>query len=170
MRMRDIAPFRLVVLFCASLAVAITANAQQARDQNTRALKQYLAPRQVTTLEWELLQFNLTWNGSYDGRSNYVGSHPLYFDRESMRFRTVFTVQEKRESNDLEPWFQLPRARRESIMQGAIDVLLLLLMEYFPEVKSRPALVYAEFWLHPNGDRGRSTLAKFENGTLLVTE
>lgn len=159
----------LVLVFCVSMAATSVAVAQSSRDQNARALKQYLAPRQVTELEWELVQFNLIWQGARVGSADYVTSHPLSFDAKAMRFRATFSIQEKREFNDPEPWFQLPRARRESTIQGAVDHLLDLLAQSFPEVKSRPALVYVEFWFRSKGG-GKSVIAKFENGTLSLTE
>lgn len=161
---------RIAVFVLASgIASTTTAIAQSAADQNRQALKPYLAPRVVTTLDWELVQFNLIWQGSYDGSVEYLTSYPLLFDGKAMRFRATFGVREKRDSRDPEPWFALPKAKRESIMQGAIDHMLGLLSESFPEVKQRPSLLHVEFWFRSAGG-GRSVIGRFENGALVLIE
>lgn len=157
------------VILCIALATSTLAHPQSQRDQNARALKPYMATRVISTLEWELLQFNLLWQGSFVGAVNYVTSYPVLFDPIAMRFRANFFVQEKREHNDPEPFFKLPRAQRESILKGAVDHLEGLLGETFPEVKSNRGLVYAEFWFRSSGG-GRSIVAKYENGSLSLTE
>ncbi|PKO72395.1 MAG: hypothetical protein CVU20_02470 [Betaproteobacteria bacterium HGW-Betaproteobacteria-14] len=124
---------------------SMSAHAQSPRDQNMRALKPYMTSRTISTLEWELLQFNLLWQGSFVGEINHITSYPVIFDPKTMRFRATFAIQEKREYNDPEPFFKLPRARRESILQGAADQLVELLGQSFPEIKNNRSLVYAEF-------------------------
>lgn len=156
-------------VFCASLAVPVLGHAQSQRDQNARALKPYMATRAISTLEWELLQFNVLWQGAFVGSVNYVTSFPVSFDPKAMRFRATFSIQEKREHNDPEPFFKLPRPQRESILQGAADQLMELLGQSFPEVKSNRSLVYAEFWFRSSGG-GRSVVGKYENGSLFLAE
>lgn len=157
------------VILCAALATSTLAHPQSQRDQNARILKPYMATRVISTLEWELLQFNLAWQGSFVGAVDYVTSYPVGLDPKTMRFRATFTVQEKREYNDPEPFFKLPRAKRESILQGAVDHLVEILGQSFPEIKSNRSLVYAEFWFRSSGG-GRSVVAKYENGSLSLTE
>ena len=156
-------------ILCAALMGSMSAHAQSQRDQNMRALKQYMTTRAISTLEWELLQFNLLWQGSFVGAVNYITSYPVTFDPKTMRFRATFAIQEKREYNDPEPFFKLPRARRESILQGAVDQLVELLAQSFPEIKNNRSLVYAEFWFRSSGG-GRSVIAKYESGSLSLTE
>ena len=156
-------------ILCSALATSMLAYAQSQHDQNARSLKPYMASRVISTLEWELLQFNMLWQGSFVGAVNYVTSYPVVFDPKAMRFRATFAVQEKREYNDPEPFFKLPRAQRESILQGAIDQLAELLGQSFPEIKSNRSLVYAEFWFRSSGG-GRSVTAKYENGSLSLAE
>lgn len=158
-----------IVALCAALAASTLAHAQSQRDQNARSLKPYTATRVISTLEWELLQFNILWQGSFVGAVDYLTSYPVVFDPKNMRFRATFTVQEKREYNDPEPFFKLPRARRESVLQGAVDHLVELLGQSFPEIKSNRSLVYAEFWFRPSGG-GRSVIAKYESSSLTLVE
>ena len=156
-------------ILCAALATSIFAHAESERDQNARTLKPYMTSRVISTLEWELLQINLHWQGSFVGEIGYVTSLPIVFDPKTMRFRTTFTVQEKRDYTDPEPFLKLPRAQRESILQGAVDHLEALLGQSFPEIKNNRSLVYAEFWFRSSGG-GRSVIAKYENGSLSLTE
>ena len=158
-----------ILVLCVGAATSIAASAQSSREQNTRAIKPYLNARSISTLEWELLQFNLTWQAMFVGNVNYVTSFPVMFDPKAMRFRATFSVQDKREYNDPEPFFRLPKPQRESILQGAVDQLVELLAQSFPEAKSNRGLVYAEFWFRsPSG--GRSVVARYENGMLFYSE
>jgi hypothetical protein len=157
------------VAFCAALATSMLTHAQSQRDQNARALKPYMAARTISTLEWELLQFNLLWQGAFVGSDLYVTSYPVMFDPKAMRFRATFRIQEKREYNDPEPFFKLPRAQRESVLQGAVDHLAELLEHSFPEIRSNRGLIYAEFHFRVSGG-GRSIVAKYENGSLSLVE
>lgn len=158
-----------ILLLILYSAFSIAVYAQSQRDNNARTLKPYFSPRVISVLEWELLQFNLLWQGSFDGSVNYVTSYPVLFDVKSMRFRATFAVQEKRDFNDPNIFFKLPRAQRESILQGAIDQLTVLLEQSFPQVKNNPSLLYAEFWFRSSGG-GRSVIAKLENGTFSMSE
>ena len=157
------------VVLCAALATSMLTHAQSPRDQNARALKPHMAIRAISTLEWELLQFNLLWQGAFVGSDRYVTSYPVMFDPKAMRFRATFRIQEKREYNDPEPFFKLPRAQRESILQGTVDHLTELLEQSFPEIKNNRGLVYAEFQFRSSGG-GRSIVAKYENGSLSLAE
>jgi hypothetical protein len=158
-----------VAIICAALATSMDAYAESQRDRNARALEPYLGTRTISTLEWELLQFNLLWEGAFVGSVNYVTSYPVMFDPKAMRFRATFRIQEKREYNDPEPFFKLPRAKRESVLQGAVDQLVEFLAQSFPEIKSNSNLVYAEFLFRTPGS-GRSIVAKYENGSLSLAE
>ena len=158
-----------VTLLCMALATSTVVNAESQRDQNARVLKPYITPRVISVLEWDLLQFNLLWQGSFVGSVNYVTSYPVTFDPKAMRFRATFAIQEKREFNDPEPFFKIPRAQRQSILQGAVDQLTDQLEHVFPEVKNNRNVIYAEFWFRSTGG-GKSVVAKYENGVLLLAE
>ena len=140
--------------------------AQPISEQNAQLIKPYLAPRTISTLEWELLQFNLLWQDSLEG--SYVTSYPVFFDSKTVRFRATFQIRENRVYQDPEPFFSLPKVKRESIIQGAINNLVDRLATNFPEVKTNKQLLYAEFWFMLNG--GHSTVAKYENGVLTFSE
>jgi hypothetical protein len=157
------------LVLCAALATSMLTHAQSQRDQNARALKPYMATRAISTLEWELLKFNLFWQSAFVGSDHYVTSSPVMFDPKAVRFRATFRIQEKREYNDPEPFFKLPRAQRESILQGAVDHFAELLEQSFPEIKSNRGLMYAEFQFWTSGG-GRSIVAKYENGSLSLAE
>lgn len=114
-------------------------------EQNAKALRPYLAPQQVTRLDWELLQFNLLWAGSFSTPGSYLTSYPVLFDRKTSRFRAVFAIAERREYQDPEPWSNLSKLKRESVLRGGVDHLRELLGQSFPEVKSQPSLLLVEF-------------------------
>lgn len=158
-----------ILILCAGAAASMSAAAQSSREQNARAIKPYLATRPISTLEWELLQFNLLWQGAFVGNVNYVTSFPVVFDPKAMRFRATFSLQDKREHNDPEPFFRLPKPQRESVLQSAIEQFVELLAQSFPEVKNNKGLLYAEFWFRSPGG-GRSVVAKYENGVLSYSE
>jgi len=138
-------------------------------EKNTKALKSYLQPYALTRLEWELLQFNLLWSGAYTPPSSYLTSFPVMFDYKSARFRASFGLAETREYQDTEPWSRLSRVKRESILQGAVDQLSSLLGQSFPEIKSRPELIFVEFKFRQPGG-GFVNAAKFENGALILSD
>ena len=119
-------------------------------------------------LEWELVQFNLLWSGSYSGE-NYLTSFPVLFEASNARFRSVFRVQERRDAIDSQPFFSLPRAQRESILKGAVDSLLDLLSSSFPEVKTTPSLLYVQFQFRASGG-GFSNVAVDDGGRLILME
>ena len=84
-------------------------------EGNAKALRGYMEPYRVTKLEWELLQFNLVWSGSFvPGGSTYFTSLPVFFDYRNNRFRTTFSISESREFQDPEKWSSLSRLKRES--------------------------------------------------------
>lgn len=155
----------LLLIWDSNIALAQTAQ----KDANARALRGYMQPYQVTKLEWELLQFNLVWSGSYSTPASYLTSYPVFFDNRSMRFRTIFNITERREYQDPDLWSQLSRVKRESILQGAVDQLRDLLGQSFSEVKSRPELLFIEFKFK-HGGGGFVNAARFENGTLTLAD
>ena len=142
---------------------------QTAAEKNARALRPYMQPYQVTKLEWELLQFNLLWSGSYAPPASHLTSYPVIFDYRTNRFRSTFMIVENREYQDIEPWSRLSRLKRESNLQGAVNQLLELLGQSFPELKKNPGLLYVEFKFRQSGG-GFVNAAKFENGNLSVIE
>ena len=161
--------FWAVVLVAVIGGAPSTAFSQTSRDDNAAVLKHYFAPRPVTRLEWELMDFNLRWQGSFVWSDNYITSFPVTFDPKALRFSTFFGVHEKRYYNDPEPFFQLPRARREAVLQSGIELLKEMLGLYFSELKSNPSLLYVEFKFRSSGG-GTSSVAKYENGTLRLSE
>ena len=86
-----------------------------------------------------------------------------------MRFRTAFRVQDRREYRDPKPFVSLSRPERESILRGALNLLLDLLGQSFPEIKSNPNLVFVEFKFKAPGG-GFANMATYENGQLLLSE
>lgn len=69
-----------------AMANATPALAQSFRDKNARILKPYLEVRPITALEWDLLQFNLSWQGAYDGNLSYLTSSPVFFEPQRAGF------------------------------------------------------------------------------------
>jgi hypothetical protein len=137
-------------------------------EQNAKALRPYLAAQRVTRLDWDLLQFNLIWAGAFSTPGSYLTSYPLLFDPKALRFRAVFSIAERREHQDPEPWSNLSKLKRESVLRGAVDYLKELLGQSFPEVKSQPTLLLVEFTYRQAG--GAVEIARFENGVLVMRE
>jgi len=115
------------------------------------------------------MAFNDYWQGAFVGSIDYITSSPLRFDFKAMRFVTAFRVSEKRDSSDPEPFFRLPRPRREAVLQSGINYLTDILSQTFPELKANPSLLYVEFKFHSSGG-GSSTVARYEKGTLILSE
>ena len=159
----------LVLLLASTLAIPLPASAQSVREQNSKALRQYQAPRVITTLEWDLLQFNQMWVGSYPPGDGYLVSFPVFFDYRQMRFHITLPVAEKREYRDPEPWATLPKTQKLSILQGAIDHAIRLLETSFPEVRTRPSTVIVDF-KYGLASGGQVSIGKYENGTLSLVE
>lgn len=155
----------LFLAFTADSAIAQSAE----KDRNARSLRAYMQPYQVSKLEWELLQFNLLWSGSFTNPGSYLTSYPVVFDYRTMRFRVFFSISETREYQDPELWSRLIRIKRESILQGGVDQLRDLLGQTFPEVKAKPELLFVEFKFRQSGG-GAVNAATFENGTLKLAE
>lgn len=162
---------RYFLAFILFLAVALpgVGHAQSLKDeQNAQALRPYLVPQRVTRLDWDLLQFNLLWAGSFSKPDSYLTSYPVLFDPKTLRFRAVFFIAERREYQDPEPWSNLSKLKRESVLRGAVDHLKELLGQPFPEVKTQPTLLLVEFTYRQGG--GAVEAARFENGVLVVRE
>ncbi len=160
----------LVIVFAAAVINAPPpALTQESPTINAAVLKRYFEPKSVSQLEWELMAFNVTWQGAFVGSSDYITSYPVTFDPKAMRFVTSFRVSEKRDSSDPEPFFRLPRPRREAVLQSGIDYLKKLIGQYFPELIANPNLLYVEFRLRIPGG-GSSTVARYEKGTLILSE
>lgn len=157
----------IIVLFLAMTNPTLTL-AQSVKAQNAQILKPYLAVRAISELEWELLQFNLSWHDSFIESVEYLKSYPAGFDYKAMRFQTSISVHDKRHYNDSEPFSGLPEPERKAILQGTVDHFVKLLAHSFPEVKNNPHLIFVKFKFHQIGD---STLtAKYENGLLSMPE
>ena len=62
-----------------------------------------------------------------------------------MRFISNFHVSEKRDARDPEPFFRLPRPRREALLQAGITRMEKILARFCPEIKKEPNLLYVEF-------------------------
>jgi hypothetical protein len=161
--------YLLVLTFVFAGALPAGGHAQsQKNEQNTQALRPYLMPQKVTRLDWDLVQFNLLWAGSFSNPGSYLTSYPVQFDPKTFRFRAIFSVAERREYQDPEPWSSLSKLKRESVLRGALDHLKELLGKSFPEVKSKQGLLLVEFTYRQGG--GAVEIARFENGVLMVRE
>lgn len=168
---RKLAASFLLPIGLACSSVALLGQASASPSARRAALSPYFATQPVTRLDWELLQFNMLWHDSFDGEINYVTSYPIVFDAKQMRFRALLGVTDRRDSQDPEPFFGLSDIRKRSILQGAIDHLLDLLSNSFPEVRKRPDLLYAEFvWRSGSAGAGPVVVANFENGQLTLTK
>lgn len=161
--------FLVMVLAAAIVSASPTAFAQESTAINAAELKKYFEPKSVTELEWQLMSFNIYWQGAFVGSSDYITSNPVHFDFKAMRFVSSFRVSDKRESRDPEPFFRLPRHRREAILQSGVNYLKDLLARFFPELAANPGLLYVEFQFRISGG-GSSTVASYEKGTLILSE
>lgn len=164
-RLHFLAAVIVTIIGCAPAPAFSEAN----RNANMALMGQYLTPRSITRLEWSLLEFNVAWSGAFVGSTDYITSYPVSFDQKALRFRANFRVQDQRSYNDTELFFRLPRPRREAILQGGVDHLKEMLSYDFPEVKSNPSLLYVEFKFRSGGG-GTSVVARYENGTLVLSE
>jgi hypothetical protein len=115
------------------------------------------------------MNFNISWHGSFDYTVHYITSFPVIFDYKHMRFTTRFSVAEKRDSSDPEPFFSLPRPKREAILKAGITALEELLVGEFPEIKKNANLLYVDFDFHRHAG-GSSIVAKYEAGKLNLIE
>ncbi len=142
-------------------------------SQNTtpsqRPLDKYMQAYPVSKLEWNLLMFNIVWQNSYTGCSDYVNSFPAIADFRNQRIHVSFRVCERRDARDPQPFFSLSRAEKQAVLTAPIDYLKLLLVGYFPEVTSNPKMLYVEFNFQRQGG-GSGTVAVFENGLLRLNE
>jgi len=141
--------------------------AQQSPSQNKKALQKYFTSYTVNKLEWELLQFNLLWQGAFADET-YLTSFPVVFDSTTNTFRAFFNVHERRDPQD-KSFFSLPRPERESILNGAIESLSNMLGTSFPEIKTLPSLLYIEFKFRSKGG-SLSNVAVYKNGNLIINE
>jgi hypothetical protein len=159
--------------FVISISLAIlnpsTGNAQSQKfNDNSKALRPYLTPQKVTRLEWDLMQFNIMWIGSYSTPSSHLTSYPVLFDPKNYQFRTTFSVSEKRDYQDPEPWSSLPKLKKEAVLNGAAIQLRNLISNTFPEIKSQPSLLLINFQYQQKS--GLLEVGRFENGELTVRE
>jgi hypothetical protein len=92
-----------------------------------------LAEKRVSEVDWNLLQLNLLWHDDY-GDGEYVKSHPVFFDYESMTFKARLRVAEKRWFDDDAPFFSLSESEQRATLQGVSDHLVDLLSRKFPKV------------------------------------
>ena len=167
--MHPTTPLLVLVSLMTALWHPSAASQANAAERNARALRSYMQPYHPTKLEWELLQFNLLWAGSYAPPASYLTSFPVIFDHRASRFRSFLSITESREYQDPDLWSRLSRVKRESILQGAVDQLRELLGQSFPEVKTKDELLLIEFKFRQPGG-GFVNAAKFENGTLTLSE
>jgi hypothetical protein len=168
-RLRMLTKLVVIVLVTAGFMGLPVKLLGQERDQNAALLKPYLEPETISRLEWTLMKFNLSWQGAFVGSADYITSLPVWFDYRNMRFVANFRVSEKRDLRDPEPFFNLPKPRREAIMQKGIAYLEDLLGQWFPEIKKDSNLVYAQFQYWNRGG-GSSVVAKYEAGRLSLSE
>lgn len=158
-----------LLLLLLALAFSASCFAQSSKEQNQRSLKKYFQSRVVTELDWELMYFNIHWQGAYTGSVDYLTSTPVSWDVNSARFRAGFRVQDRRDYRDTRPFFSMSKPEREAILRGAIESLTALLSQFFPEVSGNPGLVYVEFKFAASTG-GFSNVAVYENGRLVFSE
>lgn len=142
----------------------------QTATTNAGTLRSYMAPAEITKLDWELLQFNVLWTGSFStSAGSYFTSFPVVFDYRAYRFRTFVGISERRDHQDPDPWSSLPRLRKEAQLREVVEHLVHLLQTNFPELKARPELLLIEFRSKPGGAAFVSA-ARYENGALSIFE
>lgn len=155
---------------CAVLFLSQGEALPQTASANARALKSYTVPAQISRLEWELIQFNVLWAGSFSpNQGSYFTSYPVAFDYKTFRFRTIVGILERRDYQDPDAWSSLSKLRRESQLREVVEHLTGLLQQSFPELKTRPELLFIEFKYRPGG-AAFVTAARYENGTLSLAE
>lgn len=160
----------LSLVACAVLFLFQGEAVSQTTSTNARALKSYMVPAQISRLEWELIQFNVLWTGSFSSnQGSYFTSYPVAFDYKTFRFRTVVGVSERRDYQDPDPWSSLSKLRRESQLRDVVEQLTGLLQQSFPELKARPEFLFIEFKYRPDG-AAFVTVARYENGVLSLAE
>lgn len=142
----------------------------QTATSNARTMRSYMAPAEITKLDWELLQFNVMWSGSFStSAGSYFTSFPVGFDYRASRFQTIVSISERREHQDPEPWSSLSKLRKEAQLRQVVEHLVSLLQTNFPELKVRPELLLIEFKSKPGGAAFVSS-ARYENGALSIFE
>ncbi|MDR4468838.1 MAG: hypothetical protein MRJ68_11160 [Nitrospira sp.] len=159
----------LTVLFGVALLTPLVAQPQQSSITNEVDLKKYFEPKSITRLEWELVTFNIRWQNAFRFDADYIDSHPVVFDAQKLRFHGRFRVAEKRYFNDPYPFFELPRFRREAILEGGVSHLKTILGQHFPELLVNPSLLYVEFQFVSSGG-GSSVIARYDGGMLKLSE
>jgi hypothetical protein len=135
---------------------------------NMQMLKPYLKEIRINGLDWQLMKFNMQWHEALKMEVGYLGSYVAIFREEDGRFFFPISVANKRRYNDDEPFMSMPKWKQKGVMQNAIDYLIQLLEIYFPEVKNNHQLIKVEFWY--TEANVKSTIAKYENGSLIVSE
>jgi len=141
----------------------ISALAQSQSPRN--ALRHYVGTsKTVSELDWNLLQFNLSWHDSY-GSGEYVKSSPVWFDQRTMTFKSVLRVADQRHYSDPEPFFSLPAVRQRAVLQEVADNLVKLLGEYFPKVEGIDRYVVVTFRYYESVG-GSSTVGIYDKGRL----
>lgn len=160
----------LACSFGIALGVTVFAAAQSRTTADApTALRKYLVPYQPTRLEWELVQANQFWAGSFAVNSgSYISSTPIVYRSDRKVFYTVFTVHEERDLHDPDPFSQLPTIKKRSALQSGVDQLVAILKTSFPEIERQPELLVVEFMYAANG--GRTAIARFERGALTLTQ
>lgn len=155
---------------CAFLLLSQGEALSQTASANARALKRYTVPAQISRLDWELIQFNLLWSGSFSrNQGSYFTSYPVVFDYKTFRFRTVVGVSDRRDYQETDPWSGLSKLRRESQLREVVEHLTGLLQQSFPELKARPELLFIEFKYRPDS-AAFVEAARYENGRLSIAE
>lgn len=137
--------------------------------KNPRSLDAYAkTKKEITELDWRLLNFNLAWHDSY-GDGEYIKSSPLWFDYSTMTFQARLRVAEKRDYRDPEPFFSLPTDRRRAILQGVVDYMTDLLGKNLQGLADIEQHVQVTFVYMESGG-GSSTVASYARGKLTLQE
>lgn len=136
-----------------------------AQDDNV-LLRYSRTSKQISELDWNLLQFNMLWHDSY-GRGEYVISSPVSFDYDLMVFRTTLRIANKRYYDDPQPFLELNKVRQQAVLHEVIDYLLDILGDQFPDVIDLEESIDISFIYYESSD-GSSVVANYKNGQLTL--
>jgi hypothetical protein len=159
----------LIVLAIGTLALSPRASTAQTPALNRQVLERYLTQQTISRLDWQLMQFNMSWHDAYPGPGEYLRSFPAWFDSAAMQFKAQFRVKDQRSFDDQEGFFSLPRWRQEAILQNGANDFVELLARFFPEVNTNSALVALDFVATPTAGTP-TVVAEFRNGKITLRQ
>jgi len=161
----------LTMAVCTVLCLASQSFGQSATTATPAALKKYSRPYTPTRLEWNLLQVNFAWIGSFRGpeTGSYITSAQIIYRTDRQAFYTAFNVGERRDPSDPERFSSLTVLRQRAVLQEGIDQAIGILKTFFPELERQPELLLVEFWYSGGVVGGRTLVASYEKGVLNLT-